>query len=222
MYKTRHTLDRALVALIFTLMIAGIIVLTVVKRDLDDMTITVPLTTTVDILEEKAQPIPKQCDFGGCPVAIPVVTEPETEELMSQEPCTEAEEAYDSEAATEELIFTDLCQETEEEQFVHYQDTYEGPVVVYSPEYFERAGLIDFNGWTWSWYSERVLPGTGLDIPGRYTCHQGFVRDWEGYICLASDVLEHGTVVWTPFGSYGKVYDCGVGNSDWIDVYVGW
>ena len=82
-------------------------------------------------------------------------------------------------------------------------------------------GLIDWGGWTWSWYSEYVLPGAGLNIPGRHSSG-GYVRDSDGYICLASDVLDYGTVIATPFGSYGKVYDCGVGHDDWIDVYVSW
>ena len=91
----------------------------------------------------------------------------------------------------------------------------------YSPSEFRRDGVEYANGYRWTWYSERVLPGGGLDIPGRYTDDQGYVRDGDGYVCLASDDLEQGTVVETPFGSEGKVYDSGC-DSGTLDVYVGW
>lgn len=94
------------------------------------------------------------------------------------------------------------------------------PAVIYSASYFQNMGVIWWNGWRWTWYSERVLPGTGLNIPGRHT-EGGYIRDGDGYICLASDVLDYGVVIETPFGAYGKVYDCGCGY-DTIDVYVGW
>ena len=91
----------------------------------------------------------------------------------------------------------------------------------YSPSYFRRAGVLHWNGWRWTWYSERILPGHGLRIPGRHTDAQGYVRDGNGYLCLASDAIRRGTVIDTPLGSLGKVYDCGCGMTT-IDVYVGW
>lgn len=93
---------------------------------------------------------------------------------------------------------------------------------VYSPDYFKVAGRIWWGDWSWTYYSEKVLPGYGLHIPGRYTDSHGYVRDEDGYLCLASDVLDKGTIVDTPFGSLGKVYDCGCGNDYTVDVYVGW
>lgn len=93
---------------------------------------------------------------------------------------------------------------------------------VYSASYFRRAGRISWGEWSWTWYSERILPGYGLRIPGRHTDNQGYVRDGDGYLCLASDVHRKGTVLETPFGGYGKVYDCGCGNNYTLDVYVGW
>lgn len=92
----------------------------------------------------------------------------------------------------------------------------------YSPAYFKRAGRISWGGWSWTYYSEKILPGYGLRIPGRHTDSLGYVRDGNGYLCLASDVLRKGTVIETPFGGYGKVYDCGCGNNYTVDVYVGW
>lgn len=91
----------------------------------------------------------------------------------------------------------------------------------YSPSDFAFAGVIYWGNYRWTWYSERVLPGYGLDIPGRYTDYLGYVRDQDGYLCLASNDLARGTIVDTPFGSQGKVYDCGCASGT-LDVYVGW
>ena len=93
---------------------------------------------------------------------------------------------------------------------------------IYSASYFRRAGRIHWNGCDWTWYSERILPGYGLRIPGRHTDANGYVRDGNGFLCLASDAHRRGTILETPFGGHGKVYDCGCGNNYTIDVYVGW
>lgn len=88
-----------------------------------------------------------------------------------------------------------------------------------TPADFRRAGVIYYNGYKFTYYSEKVLPGKGLRIPGRHS-DGNFVRDGDGYIVLASQDLPKGTVVQTLFGP-GKVYDyCGVSGT--IDVYVSW
>lgn len=94
-------------------------------------------------------------------------------------------------------------------------------VAQYSIDDLEFQGIIHALGKKWTFYSERVLPGGGLNIPGRHTA-DGFVRDGEGYIVLAaSSSVGHGTIVDTPFGSQGKVYDtCASCHADWFDVYT--
>ena len=94
-------------------------------------------------------------------------------------------------------------------------------ISLYSASEFMNTGVIHWNGWKWTWYSEKVLAGEGLNIPNRYTDSNGYVCDSDGYICLASSVLSKGTVIPTPFGKDGKVYDSGCA-SDVVDVYVGW
>lgn len=89
----------------------------------------------------------------------------------------------------------------------------------YSLSYFRRAGVIHWNGWRWTYYSEKVLPGHGLKIPGRHVDGNGFVCDENNYICLASSRLSKGTVVDTPFGKQGKIYDSGCA-SNTLDVYI--
>jgi len=93
--------------------------------------------------------------------------------------------------------------------------------MLYSPSYFMRMGVIYWNGWRWTWYSQRVLPGGGLRIPGRHVDENGYVCDINDYICVASSTLSYKTVVATPFGKPGKVYDCGCAGGT-LDVYVGW
>ncbi len=96
-----------------------------------------------------------------------------------------------------------------------------GSADVYKIGTFEWRGIITWQGKTFSYYSERVLPGYGLRIPGRYTA-DGFVRDGDGYIVLASDYYPKGTIISTPFGADGKVYDrFGTGQPSYrFDVYT--
>ena len=92
---------------------------------------------------------------------------------------------------------------------------------LYTPSQFQNLGVIYYGDYRWTWYSERVLPGGGLKIPGRHNDENGYICDEDGYICLASSILSKGTILNTPFGKQGKIYDsgCAVGT---VDVYVSW
>lgn len=85
-----------------------------------------------------------------------------------------------------------------------------------------RSGVLKWKGYRFTWYSQRILPGRGLKIPGRHVDKQGFVCDRDGYIVVASTraMRKKRTIVPTPFGKYGKCYDCGAGSSRWRDVYT--
>lgn len=89
----------------------------------------------------------------------------------------------------------------------------------YSPSDLMNLGVIYDGGYKYTWYSEQVLPGGGLDIPGRYS-DGNFVRDENGYICVASSDFDKGTILETPWGT-AKVYDCGCASGT-IDIYVSW
>lgn len=78
-------------------------------------------------------------------------------------------------------------------------------------------GVVYYNGWQFTYYSQRVLPGNGLRIPGRHV-ENGKVCDKDGYVCVASSVLEKGTVVRTPIG-LGRVYDAGCARNT-LDVFL--
>ena len=89
----------------------------------------------------------------------------------------------------------------------------------YPPEHLKTMGVIYDGGYRYTWYSERVLPGGGLNIPGRHS-DGNFVRDENNYLCVASNDLSYGTVIETPWGT-AKVYDSGCASGT-IDIYVSW
>lgn len=96
-------------------------------------------------------------------------------------------------------------------------DQVETPMV-YTLAEFRVRGVIYHNGLKFTYYSELVLPGRGLRIPGRHVNANGYVVDENGYIVLANDA-PIGTIIDTPFGAKGKVYDRGTfGNQ--FDVYI--
>lgn len=85
----------------------------------------------------------------------------------------------------------------------------------------KSGGVYYYNGRKETWYSQRVLPGGGLDIPGRHVnAEDGTIRDEDGYICVAASDLPKGTVVETSLGT-GKVYDTGCAPGT-TDIYVDW
>ncbi|MFM1580763.1 G5 domain-containing protein [Helcococcus bovis] len=88
----------------------------------------------------------------------------------------------------------------------------------YSLSQFQFNGVVYWGGYKFTYYSQSVLPGGGLYIPGRHVNESGYVADGDGYIVLANDAPK-GTIINTPFGYKGKVYDRGTyGNH--IDVYI--
>ena len=85
-----------------------------------------------------------------------------------------------------------------------------------------NVGVVYYNDHKETYYSQQVLPGGGLNIPGRYVAEDGTVRDEEGYICVAADpsYLGYGSTVETSLGT-GKVYDSGCDYGT-IDIYTNW
>lgn len=85
---------------------------------------------------------------------------------------------------------------------------------------FKSAGVVYSNGTRYTWYSQRVLNGSGLDALNNNGRHveDGFVKDGDGYIAVASNDHAQGTVVDTPYGQ-GKVYDSGCASGT-IDIYT--
>ena len=85
-----------------------------------------------------------------------------------------------------------------------------------------QDGVMWYGGHEERYYSENVLPGPGLAIPGRHHGDDGTIRDAEGYICVAADYsfLPYGSIVVTSLGP-AKVYDTGCAWGT-IDIYTCW
>lgn len=167
------------------------------------------------------------------------IVESSTEEAI-ESLVADTEESYETEDETNEVEYyyeeEYIYEEENYEEYVmedNYIETYEDEYIVedtvfqsdydalYTPVDFQNMGIIDWGGWCWTFYSQRAMPGEGLIIPGRHVDYNGYVCDENDYICLASSSLDKGTVVDTPFGKMGKVYDCGCLNYI-LDVYVDW
>lgn len=139
----------------------------------------------------------------------------EHEESYEEEEYYEEEEVYIVEEDYYEESYEEEYHEETEENSYHSEGSYTLSDLQYH-------GVINWNGNRYTYYSQQVLPGGGLKIPGRHVNTGGFVSDGDGYIVLANDVLDRGTVVSTPFGYHGKIYDrFGTGKpSHHFDVYT--
>lgn len=154
------------------------------------------------------------------PKLIPVITnlEPPPEPIPEYEPEPEPipEPAPEPEESVEELI--------------DQLPTAYGYILLYDKPYNVETdvklnsyiGVVYFNGHKETYYSQNVLPGGGLKIPGRHVAEDGTVRDEEGYICVAADwnYLPYGATVLTSLGP-ARVYDTGC-DYGVIDIYVNW
>ena len=167
-------------------------------------------TVSVEATTKKAPKSAELCslDNNSAPVVNMKVDFIETHEIQIQTKEEIAEKKAKEEEARQEAI------KREREQ--RLQST-----KLYSIESFMFAGRVHWNNKQFTYYSERVLPGGGLRIPGRHT-EDGFVKDGDGYIVLASSTkIPKGSIIETPFGIKGKVYDgCEACTVDWFDVYV--
>lgn len=83
-----------------------------------------------------------------------------------------------------------------------------------------EKGVNYYNGYRETYYSQRVLPGNGLNIPGRHVGPDGTIRDENNYLCLASSDHPKGTILQTSLGA-GIVYDTGCASGT-IDIYTDW
>lgn len=169
--------------------------------------------------------------------AVALVVHGSAKAVQAERPCFLAvrEAAYEPPVEEQEpeepAWITEGWYEVREDfEEAHYEDTWEGDEW-YAPAYGPQAwtsetGDLRTNGvesdgeFTYTWYSQSVLPGGALDIPGRHVGDGGYVMDGDGNICVASSDLPYGTQVDTPYGS-AVVYDTGCA-SGVIDVYTDW
>ena len=171
------------------------------------------------------------------PVAYTAITKLEkgtatatTTTTETTESATESVPTADASTTDDEIIETDIAEEepveTEPEPVI---DPCTGVELKYSEPYYvcnnpltSSMGAKEFNGHRETYYSEKVLPGGGLNIPGRHVADDGTIRDSDGYICVASDLsyLDRYNILLTSLGP-AKVYDTGCAYGT-IDIYVSW
>lgn len=99
---------------------------------------------------------------------------------------------------------------------------YNNPYYICSNRLTKSKGVVRYNGHRETYYSQRVLPGQGLNIPGRHVADDGTIRDAEGYICVAANpsFYPRHSILMISLGP-AKVYDCGCAYGT-IDVYCNW
>ena len=140
---------------------------------------------------------------------------------MSRRAQTEKPVIAETEPATTETetVSSQVPAETETEAQTEAQTT----GAIYTPDYFKLHGVLNWGGSKWTYYSQRILPGEGLWIPGRHLDENGYVCDENGYIVCAADLsyIPRYTVIDTPLGKQGKIYDTGCAYGV-IDVYTDW
>lgn len=137
------------------------------------------------------------------------------EERVAKE---KAEEEAKAKKAEEERIAKEKAEQEAQAQQTYSGSSVSNSGVKISLSQFMFDGVVYSGGFKFTYYSQSVLPGGGLSIPGRHVNADGFVSDGDGYIVLAGSA-PLGTVYDTPFGYKGKIYDRGTyGNH--LDVYV--
>lgn len=174
------------------------------KQHIEEVPLQEPpkLTPVITIPESAPEPIPES-------ISEPM---PEPKPVLEQisEPAPEPEEVV------EELI--DQLP-TAYGYILQYDKPYNVETNVILNSYI---GVVYFNGHKETYYSQNVLPGGGLRIPGRHVAEDGTIRDEEGYICVAADwnYLPYGATVLTSLGP-ARVYDTGC-DYGVVDIYVNW
>lgn len=182
-------------------------------------------TTKQHIEEVPLQEPPKLTPVITMPEPLPEsisepVPEPEPELISEPEPAPAPEPIPEPTPEPEEVT----------EELIDQLPTAYGYILLYDKPYNVETdvklnsyiGVIYFNGHKETYYSQKVLPGGGLRIPGRHVAEDGTVRDEEGYICVAADwnYLPYGATVLTSLGP-ARVYDTGC-DYGVVDIYVNW
>ena len=139
------------------------------------------------------------------------VEEPKVEEVVEKE--VVEEEVVEEPVQTAPTQAQNYTSQNTYTQSNNTQSNNDGNINLYN------AGVVNWGEHRFTWYSQNVLPGGGLDIPGRYVNDAGFVCDGDGYI-VASTAYGHGTTGDSPWGAW-KSYDTGVSGNT-VDLYTNW
>ena len=89
-----------------------------------------------------------------------------------------------------------------------------------NPPLTQSKGKVKYNGHYETWYSQKIKPGRGLNIPGRHVGAGGLIMDEDDYIVVATKLVEMGETIDTSLGT-GKRYDTCSSNNI-VDIYTDW
>ena len=161
------------------------------------------ITTEAPEREEPTTAIKKEEVITECVIATTTAPTEEATELISEEPI-----------AAEEL--------TNDEYFEGVKLQYSAPYDITDNKLTATKGVVYFNGHKECYYTQTLLPGEGLYLPGRHVAEDGTIRDGDGYICVAANLkfLPRYTKVMTTLGP-GIVYDTGCAYGT-VDIYTDW
>lgn len=175
---------------------------------------------STEMTSEVKQPEPIEIfDVDDVEAPEPPQNASEEELKMQEEMVEEINEKERQEA--EEIAVQEQAAKVAEEQ---KQTQVSSPVTSgsYSGSYFKKMGVINENGWRYTWYSSNRA--YHYRTPEWTPDENGVYRDSAGYVVVAcvadsdGNKISQGSTVPTPFGT-GKVYDCGC-DAGTIDVYV--
>lgn len=152
--------------------------------------------------------------------------EEESKKRAEEEAAKKAEEEAKKKADEEKKAAEEAAKHSEEsssqsessDESSSYSTVQTSTERLYSLSDFMFSGVVYWSGYKFTYYSQSVLPGGGLSIPGRHVNADGYVSDGDGYIVLAGSA-PLGTVYDTPFGYKGKIYDRGTSGNH-LDVYI--
>lgn len=192
-------------SLAFTLMMLLTVSPVFAKEPAEEVTavaeVTVEEETVEEVTEEEIEEVEEE-------------TEEETEEVEEVEEPVVTETAQASTTTYTQQTYTASSAQTTQASTSYTTST------ASSDPLTKQKGVVYYNGHRETYYSQKVLPGGGLDIPGRHVAEDGTVRDADGYICVASSDYSKGTVVETSLGT-AKVYDSGCASGT-VDIYTNW
>lgn len=165
------------------------------------------------VIEEQVSTIPSQENFTkeNDTEVYTYESKAQKETTTTTKPTTQTEVQTETTTIKEETETTTTEETTT--QVNNEEISKDGHITYIGGEYF-------YNNHRETYYEEEVLPGPGLDIPGRHVADDGTIRDIDNYICVATDFnyLPYGTILETSLGT-AKVYDTGCPYGT-VDIYV--
>ena len=177
---------------------------------------TEEVTTQASRREEVTTAAPKKEEVTTeCVITTTTApTEEVTEAIIDEEPATKEEIPTADTTLSKEL--------TGDEYFEGVKLQYSAPYNITDNKLTATKGVVKFNGHKECYYTQTLLPGKGLYLPGRHVAEDGTIRDGDGYICVAANLkfLPRYTKVMTSLGP-GKVYDTGCAYGT-VDIYTDW